>query len=264
LKKYMAFSKIFFKAQIIYRFDVAVTAIEALGRILFAWLIWGAVFAGRDVVGGFTFRSMLLYYVVSSCIATLDICFGVSSEINHEVRNGLYTKFMVIPINQQLYWLSKNLGVVSYLAMFVLPVALISGWLFGAGGYAGQPAAAILGLLMIPLGLAFMVTFHFFIGIHAFKFHDVGFFIYFQSALVQFTQGGVIPINLLPDTVLNILRLLPFPHVIYTPSMLLIGGMDFREGLFSAGVLIVWLAGMSAAAQFAYKRLRIKYDGVGI
>jgi ABC-2 type transport system permease protein len=264
VKKYVEFAQIFFKSQIVYRFDVIMTCTETIGRVLFAWLIWGAVFAGRDEVGGFVFQSMLMYYIVSSFIGTLEIGFGVSGEIAHEIRNGTFSKFMVIPVNPLLYWLAQNLGVVSFLAMFVLPVSVVCGFLFGAGGFVGQSGAVILGIIMIPLGLTFMVTYHFFIGILAFKFQDISMFRYIQGSIILFAQGGMIPLSLLPETVLNLLRLIPFPHVVFTPAMLIIGKMDLNEGLFSLGVLVSWLVGMIVLSQTMYKRLRIKYDGVGI
>ena len=265
VKKYLAIAKIFFKAQIIYRFDVAMTALEAISRVLFAWLIWGAVFAERETVSGFYFETMLLYYVISSFIATLDIGFGVSGEIAHEIRNGSFSKFMVIPVNPHTYWLGQNSGVVSYLALFVLPVAIVCGLLFGAGGFnAGQPAGILLGLVMIPLGLAFMLTYHFFIGLLAFKFQDVGMFLHVQGTIIQFTQGAIIPLTLLPDTAFHLISFLPFPHVVFTPTMLLIGKMDLYNGLASLGILALWTVGMAVAAQLTYHRLRIKYDGVGV
>jgi len=262
--KLFELAKIFFKDQIIYRFDVSISAVETVGRLLFAWLIWGAVFAGRDVVGGFTFEVMLLYYLVSSFIATLNgTMLGVSGEISHEIRNGNFTKFMVIPLNPQLYWLSQNFGVVTYLAMFILPVSVIGGFVFGTGGFVFQPAL-FLGLLMIPVGLAFMVSFHFFIGILAFKFQEVGFFLHIQHEVVNFVQGGVVPLVLLPAAALDVIRLLPFPHVVFTPAMLIIGQMDLREGFVSLGILVFWLAAFTVIAQVTYHRLRVKYDGVGI
>ena len=264
MKKYLEFAKIWFKAEIIYRFDLAMTIAEVIGRVMFAWLIWGAVFIGRDTVGGFSFEAMLLYYIVASFIATLDICGGVSGEISHEIRNGNFSKFMVIPVNTQLYWLAQNLGVVSLRVVFVLPAAFVCALLFGAGGGIGSFSAILLGLALIPVGLAFMVTYHYFIGLLAFKFQDVWVFIMVQFTAVEFSKGALLPLNLLPETMFNVIRFLPFPHMVFTPAMLFIGRMDLREGLYSLGILLLWLIGMTVVAQITYGRLRVKYDGVGI
>ena len=262
MRKYVEFAKIFFKAQIIYRFDVAITITEVVGRVLFAWLIWGAIFANRDMVGGFTFQAMLLYYVISSFIATLEI--GNGGEVSATIRGGHFSKFMVIPINPQLYWISQNFGVILYLAIFVLPAAVFCAIIFGAGVYVGQPAAILLGISMIPIGLTFMITYHVFIGLLAFKIQDVWVIEMVQSELIRFTQGGIVPLILLPEVAFAVIRLLPFPHIIFTPTMLIMGKISFAEGLFSFGLLSLWLAIITLVTQLSYQHLRVKYDGVGI
>ena len=264
MKKYMAVANILFKAQIIYRFDVAMTALETIGRVLFAWLVWGAIFDTRTLVGGFEFEAMLMYYVISSFLTSMDKSWGVSGEVSTRIRAGTFSKFMIIPANPQAHFLAQTFGATAYYALFALPVAIISGFIFGAGGDIGQTENLILGFIMMPLGMALMVSYHYFIGLMAFKFQDVEFFRHFQGMIVHFAQGGLIPLSLLPVTALNLLRLLPFPHVVYTPTMLFMGRMDLREGFSSFCVLAAWTLGMLAVVDFTYNRLRHKYDGVGI
>ena len=264
MKKYIAIAQILFKAQIIYRFDVAMTALETIGRVLFAWLVWGAIFEGREVVGGFGFEAMLMYYVISSFLSSLDKSWVIGEEVSSRIRGGTFSKFMVIPAHPQAHFLAQTFGATAYYALFALPVAVFSGFVFGASGNVGQAVNVVLGITMIPLGMVFMVTYHYLIGLMAFKFQDVWVFRYCQSAVVQFAQGGFVPLNLLPVMALGVLQLLPFPHVVYTPTMLLMGKMDLQEGLFSFCMLVVWTSVMLVVAYLTYNRLRNKYDGVGI
>jgi len=264
MKKYVEIAKIFFKSQMAYRFDVAITALEAIGRVLFAWLIWGAVFIGRDTVSGFTFQAMLLYYVVSSFLLVLDNFTSVSSEVSGRIRGGTFSKYMVIPANPISHFWAQTFGIAAYYSIFALPIVVLSGFLFGAGAFTPSPMVVLCALIMIFMGMTFMVSYHFFIGLLAFKFNDVVFFLHLQGSVISFTQGGMIPLNLLPEAALNLLRLLPFPHAVFTPTMLLTGNMDLMDGLSSLGVLAFWTIGMAMVSQFAYNRLRIKYDGVGV
>ena len=264
MNKMFAVAALFFKLQIAYRVDVFATVVGTVSRILFAWLVWGAVFAGRDNIGGFYLETMLAYYVISALIVSLDICFGISSEIAATIRGGSFSKFMVLPINPQIYWLGRCMGWISFLALFIFPVALLSGLMFGAGGVDLRLASILLGFVMVPAGLAFMVLYHIFIGLLAFKFQEVWLFLHVQSTFIEFTQGAWIPLILLPEAALRIISFLPFPHVVFTPTMLIIGKMDLHEGLVSFGILLLWIAGMAALGQFTYHRLRIKYDGVGV
>ena len=88
-----------FKSQIVYRFELFLTVLDTLGRVLFAWLMWGAVFNGRETVNGFTFRTMLLYYVLGAFLNTFVHPTDAGGEVSERIRGGSFSRFMVIPVN---------------------------------------------------------------------------------------------------------------------------------------------------------------------
>ena len=109
-----------------------------------------------------------------------------------------------------------------------------------------------------------MAGYHYLIGILAFKFGDIGFFLHVQGSIIAFATGSMIPLSLLPDAVVGILRFLPFAHVIFTPAMLLTGQISVGDGLLGLSVLVAWALIIVIVGQLVYKKLRIKYEGVGI
>lgn len=265
MKKYAMVAGMFFKSQMVYRFDVFMGILELLGRILFAWIIWSAIFTQRELVDGFTFEAMLFYYVASSFLASLDSSGDVCSTVASWIRGGQFSKQMVLPVNPQGYFCAKTLGVAGYSAIFsVAAIALVAvisrfGMMFG-----GNAASMALAVVMVPLGISSMVCYYYFIGLTAFKFQDVGFFLYIQWTVRDFLTGSMVPLFLLPDGVLRMVRFLPFPHVVYTPVMLFMGRMSLAEGLTGFAVLLTWTVVLALANNFMYNKLRVKYDGVGI
>lgn len=265
MKKYIAVVKILFKAQMAYRFDVIMTAVSTIWRVAFAWILWGAIFTGRDDVGGFTFQAMLSYYVISSFLSTMDMSGGVSGEVSGRIKKGTYSKFMVIPSNPQFHFLSQTLGASAYYGLFAALSAVVSTFVFKINlVFTTDPAQVLLAVAVFLLGIVFMNSFQFFVGIWAFKFHDIEFLLFTFPTVVQFFRGEFIPLSLLPDVLAHSLRYFPFTHISYTPTMLLTGRMDLSEGLIGFAVLSVWTVGMIAIGQSTYKRLRVKYEGVGI
>lgn len=265
MRKYLAVAKILFKAQIIYRFDVAMTALATVGRVLFAWILWGAVFLGRETVGGFTFGAMLSYYLVSSFLTSLEMSSGVSGEVSSRIRGGTFSRFMVIPSNPQLHFMAQNFGSAGYYAIFAILATALSGLIFGVNLSLTQDILTFLcALIMIPLGLVFMVSYQFFFGVLTFKFQDTGFFWHLQGNVISFITGTIFPLSLLPTGVLSVLRFLPFTYVTYMPSMLITGQAGLQEGIFGLLVLATWTVGMLFISRMTYNRLRVKYDGVGI
>lgn len=66
MRKYWAIAKTYTKTQLVWRADVIFNMIFTISRILFAYLLWGILFQGKETVGMFTFHGILSYYIVNS------------------------------------------------------------------------------------------------------------------------------------------------------------------------------------------------------
>ena len=119
MKKYLEIAKIHFKAQIAYRFDVAMTMVFTISKILFAYILWGAVFGQNETVAGFTFPMMFSYYIISSFLYQIEMSSGVSGEVSARIRDGSFSKYMVIPVNTQGYFIVQTLGAMMFYLLFI-------------------------------------------------------------------------------------------------------------------------------------------------
>ena len=72
MRKYREIMRVYIKAQLAWRAAVAFSMLFTVAKILFAWLLWGMIFRGRNIVAGFTFHGMLSYYIVSSFLSQLE------------------------------------------------------------------------------------------------------------------------------------------------------------------------------------------------
>jgi len=265
MRKYWAVTKHCFRVQIVYRYEVIMNLLEVVGRILFAWLLWSAIFLQHETVGGFTLMTMLFYYVLSSFIAALDISGAVSGEISARIRDGTFSRYMVIPTNTLSHFIAQNIGTSAFYGLFAGLIAGVCALIFNVDFVLTACFTPLaVAVLMIIMGLIFMVCFHFFIGVLTFKFQDIGFFLHIQGAILEFITGGVIPLILLPGGVMQVLRFVPFVHVIFTPVMLLMGKMPLTEGIFGLVVLSVWTVTMALVGQIVFRLMRTRFDGVGI
>ena len=265
MKKYLEVFRMSFKMQIVWRFDVAMTMVATAGRILAAWILWQAIFSQNMMIKGFSLSAMLSYYLVSSILSSIDFSGQISGEVSELIKNGRFSGHMVTPINPLFFFGSMTTGETAFHIGFSFLTAVLCAILFGINIIFTQDIAAILlAILLIFFGLAFMACYHYTIGILTFKYPEIGFFMHIQGSIIAFATGFYVPLSLLPDNVLNIIRFLPFPHVVFTPTMLLCGQTDIAEGLFSLAMIAVWTLIMFAISQYTYKRLRVKYDGVGI
>ena len=265
MKRYLAIAAHCFRIQIVYRYEVLMNLLEIVGRTVFAWVLWSAIYADRELVGGFTLPAMLLYSLLSAFLSSLDLSEGVSGETSARIRDGTFSRYMVLPTNTQLQFIAQYMGTSAFYALFagVVTGLCAASLRIGLPFAAGIPAV-LCALAMIPLGLVMMVCFHFCIATLTFKYQDIDFFLRVQGALLAFATGGIVPLILLPAGVLSVLRFVPFIHVVYTPAMLLMGKLTLADGAAGLAVLTVWTATLAALGQLMFKRLRTKYDGVGI
>ncbi len=264
MKKYWEIIKISFKGQIAWRFDVAMNILFTVTRILFAYILWGAIFGQRDTVAGFTFQTMLSYYIINSFLSQIEMSDGVSRELSRRIRGGTFSKYMVIPANVQGYFMAQSGGVTAFYLIFDLLATVIWILVFRIRFSFTTDVTMILAAAgMVLLGLVFMVQLNYFLGILAFKYQDINLFLMMKSNLVAFVTGTMIPLVLLPGTIVSAMRIFPFYYVAYLPSMLLIG-KNGEEAIMGLLLLSAWILLFLAVNKIVYRCLRIRFDGVGI
>lgn len=264
MRKYVEAAKISFKSQLAWRFDIVFQMLFTITKILFAYILWGAIFGETSEVAGFTFHTMLSYYIISSFLSQLDMSDGVSREMSSRVRDGTFSKYMIIPAPVLGQFIARTAGTSAFYMLFHLAAAVVWVVLFRIQFAVTSDITVILPtLLLIALGLLFMTQLNFFLGLLAFAFQDIGMFLMIKGMLVSFVTGTLVPLNMLPHAVQEAMRVLPFYYVTYLPSMLLVGRNqeELAMGLIS---LTIWVLLFMPLNHIAYERLRVRYDGVGI
>jgi len=265
MRKYGEVFRLSFKMQIVWRFDVVMTMVAAFAHIVTMRILWQAIFEGKELVGGFTFDAMLSYHVVCAILRSVDFSNQISGEVSELIRDGRFSGYMVTPINPMGFFGFMVAGETAFHLGFSVMAAAVCALIFRLQvNVTAHLPCILLAAAAIPLGLSFMACFRYLLGILTFQFMEITFILYMQMSVVAFATGALVPLALLPKPVLDVLRYMPFTHVIYTPAMLLTGQADAAEGLFGLAVLLVWTVFMAILAQAAYRRLRVRYDGVGI
>ena len=264
IKKYCEVAKINFKGCIIWRFDILANLLLTVTKITLAYILWKAVFGENDVIGGFTFYSMLTYYVTGAFLSGADMSKKISTEICTRVISGTFSKYIIIPVNIQIYFMAQNFGrlifylLLNMISLFTWIFILQISFSFTNNMYYLGTAA-----VMALLGLIFMTEFQFFIGILSFKFLEISMFRIIVDNIMVFITGAAIPLSLLPEAVTAVMRIFPFYYIIYLPSMLAIG-RNGNEALSGLIIIFAWVLVFFIINNLLYKRLRVLFEGVGI
>jgi len=262
--KYWEVSKTYMKAQLVWRADVIFNMLFTISKVLFAYLLWGIIFQNRETIGAFTFHGMLSYYIVNSFLSQLDMSGGISSEIHDRIRNGTFSKYMVIPVGVQKYFMAMELGKVLFYLLFDFLAAVI--WIFVFRiefVFTDNPLVFACAVLMAVLGMLFMVQLNYFLGLLTLKYQGINTFLMIKNNLISLVTGGIVPLALFPELAVKIMKVLPFYYVTYLPSMLLTG-MCREEAAAGLCVIAAWCLLMQFLIYVTWNKYIRKYDGVGI
>lgn len=136
MKKYLEIARAYMKAQLIWRADVFVDVILSVAKILFAWILWSILFEGKEQIAGLEFHTMISYYIISSYLFQMEKSAEISQQMTGMLRNGTFSKYMVIPVQTQGYFVAMEAGKIAFSAgigfcamilwfyLFRIPVAL--------------------------------------------------------------------------------------------------------------------------------------------
>lgn len=264
MRKYLEVASVHFRTQLIWRADTIFHILFTVTRIIFAFILWGAIFEGKEIISGFSFDSMLSYYIISSFLAQIELSGGISEEISVRIRNGTFSKYMVLPMNMEGYFLAMEAGVVSFHILFDLLAAGIWVALFRINFvFAADTVSIVCAVLLIFLGLLFMAQLNFYLGLLTLRYEEISTFLMIKDNLVSLITGTIIPLALLPEGLTAFMRFFPFYYVTYLPSMLLTGRCG-EEAVRGVILLAAWCIFMELINRWTYQKYRLKYDGVGI
>ena len=264
MKKYWAIAKLYFKTQIAFRSNIALTMAFSLWHILFAHLLWSTIFGGAETVGGFTLQTMMTYYIIQAFFRQIELSDGVSGEVSARIRDGTFMKYMVIPADSEGYFMAMTAGAAGFYVIIDVVTFAALVFLFGVRfAVVGSAAVIFLALSLFALGCVFMLQLNYFLGLLTFKFQNIGIFLMVKYSLIELLTGALVPLVFLPAGFVAFARYTPFYYVNYLPAMLLVGRLR-EEAAPGLAVIAGWVALFIFINRYAYGRLRVRFDGVGI
>lgn len=264
MRKYLEVAKIYLKQQLIWRADTVFQLIILVTKILFAYLLWGAIYGNKQEVAGFTFSAMLSYYIISSFLSIIDTSGEIGQDISGRIRNGTFSSYMILPMGTLRFYIARQFGTTVFYGVCILGALALWMVLFPVGFVmTGSWQILLAVLVLVGIGMLFMVQLNYFLGILTFRFQEISTFLMIKDNLIALITGALIPLVLLPEGMIMVMKFFPFYYVTYLPSMALIGKCQ-DEIITGIVVLTAWSLCFAVLNRVFFGRYRIKYDGVGI
>lgn len=252
-----------------YRADFALGTLFRFLPIVTQIFLWGAIFAvgttqEQDSIAGYSYNQMIAYYLLAMLGRAFSSMPGLSTGIARQVRDGSIKKFLTQPIDMlsYLFW-HRVAHKLVYYGVAAAPFALVF-WLC-RGYFPEWPGGLVFSAFLLSLLMAFLVGFlmEALLGLIAFWFLEVSSLMFIYMMFNYFLSGHMIPLDFLPESILNVIEYFPFKYLAYVPPAILLGRYESDELIQLLLVEFGWIVILFAANRIAFRYGVRRYSAFG-
>lgn len=259
--------------RLVYRGDFALGTLMRFLPIITQIFLWYAVFdaigdaegENATTIGGFGFRDMVAYYLLTMVARAFSSMPGLASGIAQQIRDGEIKRYLIQPIDLIGFLLLTRIAhKLAYYAIAIAPFALV---FFLCRHYfvSGWPPPQVMVAFIASLIMGFLIGFFFeaLIGMIGFWFLEVSSLLFVFMLFSFFLSGHMFPLTLLPEGIGTIVNFLPFKYLAYFPAAIFLGKIPEEQLPLELAVEAAWLVFFIFACRFAYARGVKRYSGFG-
>ena len=252
------------QSSLIYRWNFLVRILVSFVPLLGSVYLWNAVFAGHQAFAGYTYTSMVAYFITLIVVDTLTVPNEDDFQIAEDIREGRINSLLLKPLEYRLYRFHLYAAARIVQAAFALvPLAIAMIWL--RYYFAGLPWLENLPFALLALIGAAMIQFFlcFALAMVAFWILDIG-SVTFIIYSVEFLLGGhIFPVDAFPLWLQHLCAALPFMYEIFFPAAILIGHVHGVALLYGFIWQWAWVGFLYLISGFLWKRGLRQYTAVG-
>ncbi len=263
--------RISIQERIIYRGDFMLGTLMRFLPIITQIFLWGAVFSalptGGDSEGrivGYSYHDVVAYYLLTMLSRAFSSMPGLASGITREIREGTIKRFIVQPIGLLEYLFFYRLAhKLVYYTVAIIPFAVV--FYLCRGFFQETPHGPVWVAYIASLILAFLLGFFLeaTLGLLGFWFLEVSSFLFIYMLLSFFFSGHMFPIDMLPEPMASVVKLIPLQYLAYFPAAVFLGKVQGTALVTGLLVQAGWVIVFAVLAQVALRRGLRHYSGFG-
>ena len=200
--------------------------------------LWNSIYNGSTTleIKGYSFDNMIHYHVWSMVVGLLAQG-HTAMNLSEDIRLGRISSYLIYPFN---FWEFHTAGFLSFQVLQII-ISIVTIGILGATGILHIPAFSILatGFIYTLFVSIFWYSLQYLTGLMAFWLEETWIIRVILQIVVAFLSGAIIPLDLYPKWLVEILHYTPFPYLTYYPIKLFMG-----EGpplVFAYSIISVWI-----------------------
>jgi ABC-2 type transport system permease protein len=260
LRKFAVLLRVSWSDALAYRAEILIWVLTGvLPLVMLA--VWRTL-AGEEGVGGFTGAEFVTYYVGALTIRQLTGVW-IIWDMEREIRLGELSPHLLRPYHPLARYLALALADKPLRLAMMLPIWGLA-LLFEPNA---RPTSDPLSLAALPLAIALAFLVYFFnqccIGLLSFWWTQVLAVQDFWFGLYSLASGYLVPLELLPAPVTQLLLLLPFRAMLSFPVELLLGRLGPAQIAAGLGLQLFWAVALLLLMRLMWRRGLRRYSAVG-
>lgn len=224
--------------------------------------LWQAIFADHPtgMIGSYDLATMLNYQSLMLIVALVGQGY-TNANLAEEIRMGKISTYLIYPFS---FW-KHHFGVFLAFEGIQLAIATITIALLIGLGIITVPSLAA---LAAGLGYCLVVAIcwyavQFLLGIFGFWLDETWVLRAIFLTVGNFLSGAIIPLDLYPAWLQQILVYSPFPYLTYVPVKVLMGQYD-GSLLFALGMVVIWTGIFAGLAHLVWRKGVRLYTAAGM
>ncbi len=259
--------------RLVYRGDFALGTLMRFLPIITQIFLWHAIFdsigaaEGSDsaTIGGFGFREMVAYYLLTMIARAFSSMPGLASGIALQIRDGEIKRYLIQPVDLIGFLLLTRIAhKLAYYAVAIAPFALV---FFLCRHYFvdGWPPSHVIAAFIASLIMSFLIGFFLeaTIGMIGFWFLDVTALLFVYMLFSFFLSGHMFPLTLLPDSIEPFVSFLPLKYLAFFPAAVFLEKIPAEDLPMELATQFAWMVFFIFTARFAFARGVKRYSGYG-
>lgn len=250
MRKFFSYFIIALSDAFVYRATGLIWMLVDIGPAVVALIFWKAAFESSSMIGNYSLKDMLFYYLGIMLIKTL-VATHPQYDLSRQIRSGGFSKYLIKPFSLTSSKIADSISWRAIRFVFLIPLVVYLIFYLHQLDYDFSLINLNINIFFTLLSLIMAFLLNFFIkmimGLATFWFTEVG-WIFFAFRIVNgFFSGELIPVDLFPEAVLKLADLLPFKYMLFFPLSLALNKYSYIQsitGLFAqAGwTLVFYLA----------------------
>ena len=266
LKTWWVILRIAMEERFVYRGDFALGTLMRFLPIITQIFLWTAIFeaSGKTEIASYTRNTVIAYYMLTMISRAFSSMPGLCGGIALQVRNGEIKKFLIQPVDMLGFMLLGRVAhKAAYYTIAVVPFVFV--FFLCRDFFNGWPDAPVLIAFCLSLFMGFLLGFYIeaSLGLVAFWFLEVSSLVFIYNLFSFFLSGHMFPLDLLPGWAHDIVNVLPFQYLAYTPAAIFLGKIQGPELWTSLAVEACWLLVFIVLARVMFQRGIQRYSGFG-